>query len=380
MNAPATTAALLTAPARGGIAVIGLTGPAAGEVLAKVFRARGAAPGEGRLSLGAIVDGDEVLDEATVSLTAGGAAEINIHGGPHVARKVLTLLADRGATVRADSGPDPTLAPSGAAGLDNPAIAEEMLSALRLASTPLAVSAVTAQWFGGLSALAAEEHPAAGALRSAAGALPLMERLLAPAEVVIAGPPNAGKSALANALVGRNVSIVSETAGTTRDWVRSRAEVEGVPVWLTDTAGLWAQDAGLDELDRESVERAWHRIERADVVICLTAGPVGASRRRVERLRALPNVICVAGKCDLRPAGPAAELAVSAVTLTGLGALGAVIGGRLGFVGFDAAAAMAFTRRQAGLLAAAADAVDRADTEAAEGTLELLLAGEAKKY
>ncbi len=89
-EAPRVAARLVTAPARGGIAVIVLSGPGVGEILRDVFRPRGRPPAEGRLALGWLVDGEDLLDEAVVSLLNGGeCAEINIHGGSHLARRVL---------------------------------------------------------------------------------------------------------------------------------------------------------------------------------------------------------------------------------------------------------------------------------------------------
>lgn len=394
MNAPTTTARLLTAPARGGIAVIALAGPGAREILREVFRPRGSGPGGDVLSLGWIVDGDERLDEAIVALGPAGVdwAEINIHGGPHVARKVLTLLAERGAEIIADDAADPALA-APRARLSNPAVAGEMLSALRSARTPLAAAAVTAQWSGGLSSLAASENPDPAGLRAAADALPLMKRLLSPAEVVIAGPPNVGKSALANALLGRNVSIVSDTPGTTRDWVRTLADADGVPIWLTDTAGLSVDADPTDQarkpqrddstdlavhrdLEAEAVRRAWGRIESADLIVCVTAGPTEPRHRGLlDRLRDQRQVLNVTGKCDVLAPGGVTELAVSAKTLTGIDTLRRAIRERLGFGRFDAAAAMAFTDRQARLLNAAAGALDRGDADAARSAVRELLAG-----
>jgi len=363
-------AALLTSPARGGIAVIALGGPGAGEVLDRVFRPRGAAPAAGRLSLGWIVHDGQGVDEAIVAeLDGGGGYEINIHGGPRAARAVLTALREMGAEVARPGRIDPALVkPHGR--WENPAIAAEMLQAIRRAMTPLAASAVAAQWSGGISALAATA-PEAPALRQAARAAPLMRRLLDPAEVVIAGPPNAGKSALANALAGRRASIVSESPGTTRDWVRLPAEADGVPIWLTDTAGLWAPPGGVDA---EAVRRAWGRIESADLVICLR-DPTGPADENLRRLKELTNVLVVGGKCDLAAPPPGCELGVSGLTMVGLTPLRRAIRGRLGFGRFDPLAAMAFTDRQERLLTAAADAVEARDGESARAALHELLAG-----
>ena len=369
----ATTARLVTSPGRGGIAVIVLTGPGAEDVLRQVFRPRRAWPGSGQLALGWIVRGQERLDEAVASLQSG-LAEINIHGGPQVGRKVLALLGECGARIVANGPADPALA-AAKGRFENPAIAREVLAALRSAATALAASALTAQWWGGISALASSPRPGAGELRRAADALPAMKRLLEPAEVVIAGPPNAGKSALANALVGRRVSVVSEAPGTTRDWVRSLTDVCGVPVRLTDTAGLWQGRRGVEA---EAVRRAWQRIESAEVVVCLVP-PGGGVEAEYEpmlsRLRGLGATLEVAGKCDLGRAPGPAKVAVSGRNLDGVNDLRDAIRRRLGFEGFDPAAPMAFTRRQAELLTAAGEALDRADAPQARSALAELLGG-----
>ncbi len=371
MNSPTiTSASLVTSPARGGIAVIILTGPETERIIGEIFRPRSQTGEQGGLALGRIVHDDEVLDEAIVSTLADDCCEINIHGGPHVARKVLSLLSERGASIISDCQADSTLTLS-APGMKNPAITEEFLSALRRVSTPLGASALSCQWSGGLSVLASRSEVDAAALRAAADAMPMMRRLLEPAEVVIAGPPNAGKSALANALVGRNVAIVSQTPGTTRDWVRTLTDADGVPIWLTDTAGLWEEAEGIDA---EAVRRAWERIESADLVICVTVGDDDGYGGLVTHLHTLTNVINVAGKCDIaRPEECKGKLAVSAKTFTGITALRRAICEGLGFGGFDPSSAMAFTDRQVEWLGIAAEAIDRNDRAGARLALGKLL-------
>ena len=88
-------------------------------------------------------------------------------------------------------------------------------------------------------------------------------------DVVIAGEPNVGKSSLLNALVGENRAIVTDVAGTTRDTVTARAEVGGVMLNLTDTAGLRDSD---DLVESIGVERALKAIEGADVVVYVLDG------------------------------------------------------------------------------------------------------------
>lgn len=87
-------------------------------------------------------------------------------------------------------------------------------------------------------------------------------------QVVIAGQPNAGKSSLLNALAGAELAIVTPIAGTTRDVVQQTIQIEGVPLHVTDTAGLRdSQEA--DEVERIGIERAWQRIRGADAVLFL---------------------------------------------------------------------------------------------------------------
>jgi tRNA modification GTPase len=84
--------------------------------------------------------------------------------------------------------------------------------------------------------------------------------------VVLAGKPNAGKSSLLNALAGRDAAIVTSVAGTTRDVLREKITLDGMPLHIVDTAGLRDSD---DEVEREGIRRAWQEIERADQILFL---------------------------------------------------------------------------------------------------------------
>jgi tRNA modification GTPase len=133
----------------------------------------------------------------------------------------------------------------------------------------------------------------------------------------IIGAPNAGKSSLLNALVGREAAIVSARAGTTRDIVEARLDLAGVPVTLSDTAGL--REAS-DEIEAEGIKRAEARAEQAQLVITVFAAD---QKPDAESLRWVgPDALVLVNKCDLAPApdliGGVEPLVVSARDGTGL--------------------------------------------------------------
>ena len=100
------------------------------------------------------------------------------------------------------------------------------------------------------------------------------ERLRSGVQVVLLGAPNAGKSSLLNALARRDVAIVTEEAGTTRDVIEVHMDLDGYPVTLVDTAGL-REEAGL--VEREGIRRALARAGDADLVLWLVAPEAGAA-------------------------------------------------------------------------------------------------------
>jgi len=164
-------------------------------------------------------------------------------------------------------------------------------------------------------ALPAGWHEALGLLIqefAQALARPPAERLKDGVRVVIAGPPNSGKSSLLNALTGREAAITSPIAGTTRDVLEAPTMIAGVPFLLTDTAGL--RDS-QDEIESLGVARAQQRVAEADLLVWL-----GEARDRPAQSEAL----VVESKCDLRAAGERsaeADLHISAVTGEGLDSL-----------------------------------------------------------
>lgn len=119
----------------------------------------------------------------------------------------------------------------------------------------------------------------------------MAERLREGFEVAIVGPPNVGKSSLLNALAGRDAAITSEIAGTTRDVIEVRMDIEGLPVTFLDTAGIRFSE---DKVEALGIERALQRAEQADLRLILSDGeeePV---------LRPQPDDLVLVSKSDVR--------------------------------------------------------------------------------
>ncbi len=132
-------------------------------------------------------------------------------------------------------------------------------------------------------------------------AMPRTERLRNGFRIVVAGPPNAGKSSLINALVGRNVAIVSSVPGTTRDVIEAPTDLGGFPVIFSDTAGL--RDTS-DPVESMGVSRALATLETADLILWL-------SQDAPPRLN---RIILIHAKADLGRCTDARYRAVSSLT------------------------------------------------------------------
>jgi tRNA modification GTPase len=139
-------------------------------------------------------------------------------------------------------------------------------------------------------------------------------------QVVIAGRPNAGKSSLLNALAGSDAAIVTEIPGTTRDLLRERIHVDGLPIHVVDTAGLRDTE---DLIEIEGLRRARMEMSRADVVLYVVDSTLGFGTGEEAGLPSGAATLVVWNKVDLPEAQPLPELdhhpAVAISALTGAG-------------------------------------------------------------
>jgi len=189
---------------------------------------------------------------------------------------------------------------------------------------------------------------------------PRAERLKDGIRVVVAGPPNAGKSSLLNAIAGEERAIVTDIPGTTRDHIEVPLALGGVPIVLTDTAGL--REAS-DEVEAVGVARATGLVEAADVLVWLGNPDDAPDHTRMIKVHA---------KADLpgRSDAPAGSLGVSSVTGEGLKPLLERIA-ELARTLLPGEGAIALNRRQAAHIGEAAEAI-----ECAAESSELVLAAE----
>ncbi len=348
--AQSTIYALSTAPGKSAVAVIRLSGPDAVTAIS----ALGAKLPVPRLaSLQTLRDpvSRETLDRALVlwlpapaSFSGEDMVELHVHGGRAVISGVLAALggvdglrlAEPGEFARRafDNGKIDLTQAEGLADLIDAETEAQRAQALRQSSG--ALRALYDEWREDIiRAMAAVEaaidfSDEADIPETAfATAGPIVARLTGDLarhlsdgrrgeilrdglRVVIAGPPNAGKSSLLNALAGRDAAIVSEEAGTTRDVIEVRLNLGGYAVIVSDTAGM--RDAA-GKVEQEGIRRALAAAAGADVVLWLTEA-AAPSPPPQEIASFKTRVIEAASKLDLAPAR--SHLGLSAVTGEGI--------------------------------------------------------------
>jgi tRNA modification GTPase len=305
------------------LGVMRISGPRAGQVLRDLA---GGVPAPRRASLRRLVDPRDglELDRALVlwfpgpaSATGEDCAELHLHGGRAVARAVEAALLAAG--LRAAEAGEFTRRAFANGRLD---LAEvEGLADLLAAETELqrrsaqamaggVLSRAVSAWRGRVLALSAQveavldfadegdvdgqgEALPMGLVEGCAAlgeelaqwlARPRAEPLREGYRVVLAGPPNAGKSTLFNALVESEAAIISAQPGTTRDVLVANVAIGGVPFSFVDTAGL--RDEGADEIEAIGIARARAEAELADLVLWLGPEGSGPAERRVWEIAA----------------------------------------------------------------------------------------------
>ncbi len=359
---PDTIVALATGAGRAGVAVIRLSGPAAGATLSaltardlpKPRMATREAFCDPRTGV-SLDDGLALWFPGPQSFTGEDVVELHIHGGPAVIAAVIDAAlrqpgvrpAEPGEYTRRafENGKLDLAEAEGLADLVDAETEGQRRQALRQRRG--ALSAVYEGWRGRLIEAAAlieaeidfpdEDLP--GALAQRAG--PLLqaladdmgqhlndahrgERIRDGYRIAIIGPPNAGKSSLLNALAQRQAAIVSDLPGTTRDIVETRQVMAGFPVWIADTAGL---REAADAIEAEGIRRALERAEEADLRLGLVEAGEEPPAALTAALR--PGDLLVRTKADLGKPASQSDVSVSALTGQGMVELAALLSDRV---------------------------------------------------
>lgn len=296
-------AAPATAPGAGAIAIVRLSGPGATDAAGRLFSHPLSDAEAGSLTLGTLMHPatKEPIDRcmavrwvAARSYTGEEVVEFHLHGSPAIVDRVMEACVGAGARVARPGEFTRRAFLNGKIDLAQ----AEAINDLARAQTDEARRAALAQLAGGLSAQleairgelvrvtaeleAAIDFPEEGIepasrthlLAMLDAAATQLRRLLESfgrgrllqrgARIVFAGPPNAGKSSLLNAILGRERAIVTPHAGTTRDSIEAVIDLEGIPVTLVDTAGLRANP---EEIEALGIEKTREEMQAADLVL-----------------------------------------------------------------------------------------------------------------
>lgn len=310
-------AAVMTGKGTAAIATILVFGDAAEAVTKKMFKHAGGKPAEfevGRILFGAIIDPlrQETIDQVTIGCEGTNSFAINCHGNPLVVEMIMQILQRNGIT----------LLP-----------AEELLAKMLIAQKPADTIAVEtklaqlrAQTIEGAKIIANQVDSGLGKKAQQwlqdIDKTPLekivsdVEQILCDSQtakliidgsrVVLAGPPNTGKSTLLNCLAGRQKAIVSDIKGTTRDWVLARCRFGSLSVELIDTAGLGETlaSARKNTIEKAAQKKTAEILEQADLVLLVldSSQPETSLDERFVGKIGKKKVLTVLNKSDL-PAG-----------------------------------------------------------------------------
>ena len=358
--------ALSSAPGRAGVAVVRMSGRGSGPAL---DRLTGQREKQARIAILSTISDQSgnSIDQALVlwfpgprSYTGEDLAEVHLHGGRAVVEAVLEALAACPGLRPADPGEFTRRA------FDNGKLdlsEVEGLADLIAAETEAQRRQAFDQMTGGLSRrvgdwrdrlvsalarleaaidFADEGLPAgleeqvrrsvvavSGEVAAALASAPRGERLRSGYQIAVLGPPNVGKSSLLNALAQRDVAIVSDQPGTTRDVIEVHLDLAGFPVTVADTAGLReGQRAG--QVEQEGMRRSEARAEASDLKIVMGDLTRGSLLDPVVGHLADQNALVVFNKSDLAPPAALSEgVAISAETGDGLDDLLALIRDRV---------------------------------------------------
>ncbi len=371
-------AAVMTGGGTGAIATIQLFGESSETVLWAIFRRadpRAFSLTMGRILLGEIVEGDQAIDQVTVGCEGPGEFAIHCHGNPLIVGKIMDLLRHRGVQpVRAEQFLARVLMerqPADAIGVEAKLTlaAVKTIEGTRIVAnqTKAGLAATVRRWQANLDSMPLERIAAqAEQILRDSGAARL---ILSGCTIALVGPPNTGKSTLLNALAGREKALVTDIAGTTRDWVSAEVRIPPLVATVIDTAGLNLSLAAGDRIDEIAQQKSVEALNCADLVLLVldASEPAGQLPASLADLLVGRRTIAVLNKADLPqqfdpsslPDRLQSVVRISAKRETGIADLAQAILSTLSLECLSLGAPVAFTERQRALIRRLAEAGSR---------------------
>lgn len=306
-----TLAAAMTGKGAGAIATIALYGPDGLAIIKKVFKPKVSSDtplDAGGLVLGEIHDENDVIDEVLIGYEHPDYLAVNCHGNPLIVTDIMRLLHKYGA---APVTAERMLAELPLRGGQSNTIAVEAKLAVAQAKTLEATRSIVYQGDKGLNRAAEDWLERANTSELTpiqAQAKDILERstpakpLLFGAKIVLAGPPNSGKSTLLNCLAGKQKAIIAELKGTTRDWVSAECILGRIYAELIDTAGIDDRLLSNGEaIEKIAQQKAKELLAAADLILLVLDASVQAqeSLRFFAEILAGKKVLTVLNKVDL---------------------------------------------------------------------------------
>ncbi len=341
-DASDTIAAIATAPGRGGVGVVRISGRRVQELMRAIvgrsLPPRQAIVARFRDAAGHAIDHGIALHfSAPASYTGEDVLELQAHGGPVVLQLLLKRCLELGARVAAPGEFTQRAFLNDQLDLAQAESVADLIDASTAEAARCAMRSLEGEFSERINALVRDlvdlrvlveatldfpeeevDFLQPAQLRKRLGAIAeRVDNVLSAARqgsmlreglrVVLLGEPNVGKSSLLNRLAGEDIAIVTDIPGTTRDTIHQSIELAGVPVYLVDTAGLRTSE---DPVEKIGVARAWQASQKADLAVVLLDAsrmdPAGAERIR-ERLPANLPIVTVVNKIDLVGEAPRCE-------------------------------------------------------------------------